>query len=249
MLALILLLLVHWYFSLFMQTFFLHRYASHSAFLLNPFWEKFFYFFTLVFQGPSFLNPRAYAIMHRLHHTHSDTEKDPHSPWFYKNVFAMMWKTFRDYKALEGRKVEVPPVLEKNIPTWSFIDRFCGSMTYVVLMVSIYIAAYVLLIYRGILPGWWALAFVGVHSIMGPMQGAIVNWCGHKYGYRNFDTPDKSRNLFPWDFFLLGELFQNNHHRYGNRPNLAIRWWEVDPTYYVLKIFHWVRIIRLVPVK
>jgi stearoyl-CoA desaturase (delta-9 desaturase) len=48
---------------------------------------------TYIFQGSSFLNPRAYAIMHREHHAYSDTEKDPHSPHFFTDVFQMMWHT------------------------------------------------------------------------------------------------------------------------------------------------------------
>ena len=65
----------HWYLSLFAQTFFLHRYAAHQMFTMNKFWEKVFYILTAVFQGSSFLSPKAYGIMHRLHHAHADTEK------------------------------------------------------------------------------------------------------------------------------------------------------------------------------
>ena len=72
----------HWYLSLFFQTIFLHRYSAHQMFTMSKFWEKVFFFLTFIFQGSSFLNPRAYAILHRLHHKYSDTEKDPHSPRF-----------------------------------------------------------------------------------------------------------------------------------------------------------------------
>jgi stearoyl-CoA desaturase (delta-9 desaturase) len=62
---------------------------------------------------------------------------------------------------------------------------------------------------------WWFL-LLPIHFLMGPVQGAIVNWCGHKYGYANFDNGDKSKNTFFIDFIMLGELFQKNHHK---RPN------------------------------
>src|ERR1700748_281673 len=89
--------LAHWFLSLFTQTFFMHRYASHKMFTMSKRTEKFFYFFSFIAQGSAFLNPRAYAIMHRMHHAYSDTEKDPHSPHFFKDVWHMMWATVLTY--------------------------------------------------------------------------------------------------------------------------------------------------------
>ena len=73
-----------------------------------------------------------------------------------------------------------------------------------------------------------------IHWLMGPIHGAIVNWFGHKLGYRNFATPDKSRNTLVWDALTMGELFQNNHHRAPLRTNFAARWFEIDPTYLII---------------
>ena len=96
--------IAHWYLSLFAQTFFLHRYGAHQMFTMNPFWEKVFYCLTIIFQGSSFLNPRSYAIMHRLHHAYADTEQDPHSPMYSDNLFQMMWKTKTVYTAILEQK-------------------------------------------------------------------------------------------------------------------------------------------------
>ena len=71
--AILIFFVVHWYLSLFVQTFYLHRYAAHKMFTMNPFWEKAFYLLTYTAQGSSFLSPRAYAILHRMHHAFSDT--------------------------------------------------------------------------------------------------------------------------------------------------------------------------------
>jgi stearoyl-CoA desaturase (delta-9 desaturase) len=47
-------------------------------FTMSKAWEKFFYILSWIFQGSSYLSPRAYGIMHRMHHAYADTEKDPH---------------------------------------------------------------------------------------------------------------------------------------------------------------------------
>jgi stearoyl-CoA desaturase (delta-9 desaturase) len=48
---------------------------------------------------------------------------------------------------------------------------------------------------------------------------------------------------------MLGELFQNNHHHAGARPNFAAKWWEVDPVYPIIKFFHYCGMIQLVSIK
>src|SRR5262249_60390708 len=70
---------------------------------------------------------------------------------------------------------------------------------------------------------WWHYVLLPVQWVMGPLHGAIVNWCGHKYGYRNVRTGDRSRNTLPLDFVTMGELFQNNHHSASGRLNFAQR--------------------------
>src|SRR3954467_281141 len=119
--------LAHWFLSLFCQTFFLHRYASHKMFSMNKFWERFFYGFTVVTQGASFLNPRAYAILHRMHHAYSDTEKDPHTPHFFKEVFSMMWHTKKIYSDVLNKRVTVDAKFDRNFPEYPVIDRIADS--------------------------------------------------------------------------------------------------------------------------
>src|SRR5213595_4008587 len=87
----------HWVSSVFFQTFFLHRYGAHKQFTMSKGWERFFHLLTYLTQGSSFLNPRGYAILHRMHHAYSDTEKDPHSPLFATDAVSMMLKTKHEY--------------------------------------------------------------------------------------------------------------------------------------------------------
>lgn len=232
--------LAHWFLSLFCQTFFLHRYASHKMFTTNKFWERFFYFLTFFFQGSSFLNPRAYAIMHRMHHAYSDTEKDPHSPHFFKDVWSMMIQTKNMYVDYATHKVQPEKAFDGDYPEWPALDKIADMWIVRLLFAAGYIAFYV-----AFAPSYWWFLLLPIEFLMGPVQGAIVNWCGHKYGYSNFDNEDHSKNTLPWDFLLLGELFQNNHHKSANSPNFAKRWFEIDPTYPVVRFLHFVGIIKL----
>ncbi|MNK09187.1 Fatty acid desaturase [compost metagenome] len=207
---------------------------------MNTFWERFFYIILLVSQGSSFLNPRAYAILHRMHHAYSDTVKDPHSPHFFKDVFGMMIATKNMYLAYLLHKIEPEPAFRGNYPEWPIIDRIGDSWLWRLACAAFYIWFYVTFATQ-----WWMFLLLPIHFLMGPIHGAIVNWCGHKYGYSNHDNDDHSKNSLPWDFLLMGELFQNNHHKKPNSPNFASKWWEFDPTYPVMKVLHWLRIIKI----
>ncbi len=232
----------HWFLSLFFQTFFLHRYASHKMFTVNKGWERTFYFMTFIFQGSSFLNPRAYAILHRMHHAFSDTEHDPHSPHFFKDVFSMSWRTkniFQDY--LKYKRLPEKQ-FQGNYPEWKSLDDISNSVITRLIFILFYVWFYVIFVPEG---HGWMFALLPIHILMGPLHGAIVNWCGHKYGYSNFDNKDHSKNTTPVDFLMLGELFQNNHHKFPNSPNFAKRWFEVDPVYPVMRFMHWAGIIKL----
>jgi stearoyl-CoA desaturase (Delta-9 desaturase) len=230
----------HWTLSVFSQTFFLHRYSAHRMFTMSKGWERFFYLFTYITQGSSFLVPKAYAVLHRMHHAFSDTPKDPHSPRNYGSVLTMMWDTKKRYHDLAHGVVEPEPRFAGGYPEWRAIDRLGQSW----LMRIGWGAAYTLF-YVAFATHPWQYALVPIHWVMGPVHGAIVNWCGHRYGYRNFDNGDDSRNMLIFDTLTLGELFQNNHHKFGQRPNFAVRWFEVDPAYQVMRVLGWLGAIDL----
>lgn len=179
--------------------------------------------------------------MHRMHHEYSDTEHDPHSPHFFKDVWTMMIQTRKLYNSFLSRK-NVPDAkfTEEPLPEWDAMDRVGDNMITRVIFGLSYIAFYV-----AFAPSWIWFLLLPIHFLMGPVQGAVVNWCGHKYGYSNFNNNDHSRNSSPWGILLLGELFQNNHHKFKDSPNFAKKWFEFDPTYPVMKLMNFVGIIKL----
>jgi len=239
MTTIIIFFILHWYLSLFFQTFFLHRYGAHKMYSLSPTGEKVMYILNFLCSGSSYLSPRAYAILHRMHHAYSDTEKDPHSPHFFKDVVSMMVKTRVIYNRLYSRAQKPEKQFENNLPDWDKFDKFADSVPSRLGWAFLYILFYVYFA-----PYWWLYLLLPIHFLMGPVHGAIVNWCGHKYGYQNFDNQDKSRNTLVFDFLMLGELFQNNHHKFPLSPNFAKKWWEIDPVYPVFKLFTWLGFIK-----
>jgi stearoyl-CoA desaturase (delta-9 desaturase) len=199
------------------------------------------HFLCYVTQGASFLSPRGYAILHRQHHAFADTAQDPHAPSSYRSVFQMMLDTKHRYDAYAYHREEPAPRFLGGYPEWPLLDQTLSqSWPLRILWCAGYVGFYV-----AFATSPWQLLLVPFHFVMGPVHGAIVNWCGHKYGYRNHDTDDVSRNSLPIDIVTMGELFQNNHHRYGQRPNFANRWFELDPTWQVMRLLARLRIIEL----
>lgn len=233
-------LLIHWWTSVFFQSFFLHRYAAHRMFDLSRFWQRAFHLFTYLSQGASFLNPRAYAVLHRMHHAYSDKPGDPHSPRLMRNPFKMMWNTLKDYRLVLARRHPLAAPFEFDLVEWRALDRWGGSIWSSALWTTGYAGFYALFA-----TATWHYLLIPVHIFMGPIHGAIVNYFGHWLGYRNHDIDDHSRNTLWFDFVTLGELFQNNHHARPNSPTFASRRFEFDPVWPAILIMSRLRIVKL----
>jgi stearoyl-CoA desaturase (delta-9 desaturase) len=240
MIPILVFFVLHWQLSVFSQSFFLHRYGAHRQFTMSKGWERFFHLFTLFMQGSSYLNARGYAILHRMHHAYSDTPKDPHSPENHKNVFTMMWDTAKIYSGFAHDREKPEPRFDGGMPDWPLLEKIGDSWGARLAFGTAYT-----LFYIAFAPHWAFYFLIPVHYMMGPIHGAIVNWCGHRYGYRNFASTDVSKNTLVFDVLTAGELFQNNHHKYGQSPNFAARWFEIDPTYQVMKVLAALKIIDM----
>lgn len=240
MLFIICFFIAHWYLSLFSQTFFLHRYAAHKAFTMSRGWEKFFFVVAYITQGSSYLSPWAYGVMHRIHHAHTDTELDPHSPTYDKSIFAMMWRTKNIYSGIFSKKMAVDPRFTRNVPEWRWFDVWGNSSVSRILWIAVYIWIYV-----AFAPYWWLYLLLPIHFAMGPVHGVIINWFAHKYGGVNFETDNTSKNLFKVDLLMMGEGYHNNHHVHPSRSNFAARKGEFDPCYPIVKALHKLKIIRM----
>ena len=83
---------------------------------------------------------------------------------------------------------------------------------------------------------------------MAAFQGALINWFGHRVGYRNFEClKDNSRNTLPIDVFLLGDLLQHNHHHQPRELNCAVRIFEFDIIFALIWILNKISVIGIKP--
>jgi stearoyl-CoA desaturase (Delta-9 desaturase) len=240
MLFILLFFFLHWYSSLFMQTFLQHRYASHAAFTMNKFWERFFYIVAYITQGSSYLSPRVYAIMHRMHHAYTDTDKDPHSPSFDSSIFAMMKKSRDVSNGIFKHTLPIEQRFTKNLPDWPLLDKIGHSLVSRLTWCVLYI-----LLYIHFAPNVWWFLLVPVHILMVPIQGVIINWFAHKYGSVNFSVKNTSTNLFKVDVLMMGEAYHNNHHKSPSSSNFGFKWHEVDPTYFIMRFLNKLSIIKM----
>lgn len=229
-----------WYLSLFVQTFFHHRYSAHRMFTMSKTMERVFYILAWIFQGSSYLSPYAYGILHRMHHAYADTEKDPHSPKYSKNLFDMMWKTKNIYTNIVHGRIQPEERFANNIPFWPAMERIADSW-----YSRIFWGALYTLFFIYFATAWWQFLLLPILYIMAPVHGAIINWYAHKFGYAPHKVSDTSKNLLPIDILMLGESYHNNHHKYGGRANFGLRWHEIDPVYPIILLFNSLGLIKL----
>lgn len=239
--AILIFLIILWYSGLFFQSFFLHRYAAHQSFKMSKAFEKICFILTWITQGSNYLSAYGYGIMHRMHHAFADTEQDPHSPKYDLSIAAMMWRTKNVYSQIVKRKVKIDEKFTKNVPQWDSFDKFASSWGSRLAWGTAYTVFFYFFV-----TAWWQWLFLPMTYLMAPIHGMIINWFAHKYGYINFKVSDTSKNLFHFDWLMMGEGYHNNHHKYGGRPNFGgVRWHEIDFTYVIMVILEKLKIIKM----
>lgn len=237
--VIIIFFIFHWYASFFFQSFFHHRYAAHRHFTMSKNAEKFFYISCFVTHGSSYISPYIYGIMHRLHHIHTDTKEDPHSPSNHPGFFATMWQTRNSYYNIFIGKTIVENRLKKDLPHWKSFEKIAHNWMTRIGWIVIYISFYI-----AFATAWWMYLLLPLTITMSTFQGTIINWWAHKYGYVNYSMNNTSKNILPVDLIFCGDAYHNNHHKYPGRVKNSHRWFEIDPTYQVICLLQKVKVIE-----
>lgn len=206
-------------------TVFYHRGLTHQAVRLSP-WTR-----RLVIATGNWvtgLDPKGWSAMHRLHHLHSDTQNDPHSPRYY-GIIGLMLAQLRSYNAILRKLNRNDPELTRLVADLDFPVSWLNRKK---LWWLPYVMHVVVWLTIGAVFDMWMLGYCYFLGMMShPIQGWMVNSFGHAYGYRSFDTGDDSRNNIAVALLVMGEGYQNNHHRFPQSPKFSVAWHEVDMGY------------------
>jgi stearoyl-CoA desaturase (delta-9 desaturase) len=204
-----------------------HRYFSHRSFKLNRFWQG---CLAVLAQSSGQKGVLWWAAHHRDHHLHSDRKEDLHSPVHEGFWWSHLgWILSDEYDTYDRRRIAD----FSRFRELRWLDRFHLVPT----------VAYGAAIY--LIGGWSAFVWGFCLSTVVLYHGTfLINSLSHIWGTRRFATPDESRNNFVLALVTMGEGWHNNHHYYMSSVRQGVRWWEWDPTYYLLRIASWLGIAR-----
>jgi stearoyl-CoA desaturase (delta-9 desaturase) len=204
-----------------------HRYFAHRTFRTSRVFQ-----FVLAMLGSTAMQngPIWWASWHRRHHKYVDTFDDPHSPrvfgFWYAHV-AWIFDPLNDTTDLSNVKDLT------RIPELRMLERFAWVPLVVYALVCYAVAGV-----GGVVWGFVVSTIAVDHATF------FINSLAHMWGTRRYDTPDTSRNNALLAALTLGEGWHNNHHFYMSSARQGFKWWEIDPSYYSLKLLSLLHVVH-----
>ena len=205
-----------------------HRVLTHrSARLRKPLEYCLALFGTLALQG----DPIRWVAVHRKHHAHADHDGDPHSielgfkwahvDWLYRQNLAY---------PTEDEIARFAPDL--------VADPFYRALARLALPLQLALALVLFL-----LGGWgWVVWGVFVRLVVSYHSTWFVNSAAHMLGYRTYRTSDRSTNCWWVALLSFGEGWHNNHHAFPFSARHGLRWFEIDLTWWHVKLLGFLRL-------
>ncbi len=204
-------------------TVYLHRCQAHRAVDLHPIVSHFFRLWLWMTTG---MVTKAWTAIHRKHHAKVETAEDPHSPQV-KGIWTVLWSGAELYK----KEARLPETLERygqgTPDDWMEKNIYTAhSALGIMIMMAIDF-----LLFGPIGLSIWAVQMMWIPFF----AAGVINGIAHYIGYRNYESPDASRNLLPIGFFVGGEELHNNHHTYATSAKFSVKWWEFDMGWLVIR--------------
>ena len=196
-----------------------HRYFSHRTFKTGRVVQ-----FLLAFLAETSAQKGIiwWAAHHRTHHKHSDQEGDVHSAlregFWWSHVGWILSTAYEDTDESKVRDLTKYPEL-RWLDKWNMLPP-------VMMGLGLWAAG-----------GWWAVLWGMFVSTTLLWHGTFtINSLTHLFGRRRYRTTDNSRNSLVLALITMGEGWHNNHHYYQRSTAQGFFWWEIDLTYYVLRV-------------
>ena len=218
-----------------------HRLLTHQGLVVPKWLERIFATFGVLCLEDT---PARWVAIHRMHHKHSDERDDPHTP------LVNFWWSHVGWLLIEHREHSTIFFYEKYArdilrdPYYLWLERKLAWFW----VYALHVVAYFVV---GFGAGWlWSgdvmsgVQFGYGIVVWGVFVRTVIVWNGswsvnsltHVFGYRNYDTKDKSRNYWPVAVWAHGEGWHNNHHADQRSAAHGHKWWEFDATYAVIRI-------------
>ena len=217
---------------MFAITGFYHRYFSHRAFRAGRGVQ---FFFAVLGASAAQRGPLWWASHHRHHHVHADEIEDSHSALRHGLAWSHLgWFMARENFAPRDKLV----TSLARYPELRFIDRWDSAVP-LLLVLALWVAG---ALAARIAPGLgtsgaqlvtWGFCISTVALYHATFS---INSLAHRFGSRRYATRDASRNNAWLALATFGEGWHNNHHHYPVAARQGFYWWEVDLTYYGLRL-------------
>lgn len=190
-----------------------HRYLTHSSFETYPIVDKIILVAgTLCLVG----TPLMWTVSHVNHHVYADKDGDPYSP-----SRLTLWDfLMTHFEPVTKPTMGVKIVMKNKTAMWLHHNYFK--------VIGVYCAVLMLIDPMLVIYGWCIPSLVALYILL------VTNIVCHLHGYRNFETNDKSHNNIIMSIITLGEGWHNNHHSNTKLWNQQIKWWELDPTAWII---------------
>jgi stearoyl-CoA desaturase (delta-9 desaturase) len=214
-------------------TLYLHRSQAHRGVEFNPVISHFMRFWLWLTTG---MITQQWVAIHRKHHRFCEQPDDPHSP---KQVG--LWRVLFGGALLyhaASKDTEMVRIYGVGTPD-DWIERRLYTP-------HSRLGIGILFLFNIALFGWMGAIIWGIQMLWIPFWAAgVINGLAHWWGYRNGETRDSSRNIFPLGIWIGGEELHNNHHLSPGNPRLSMKWWEFDIGYAWIQILCFLKLAQL----
>jgi fatty-acid desaturase len=218
-----------------------HRLLTHRSFSC-PLWLE--HGLTTLAVCSAQDSPPHWVAAHRRHHQFADEKHDPHSPLvnFFWAHMGWLLVTTSDMARLPLIERYAKDIARDRYYAW--LDRRNNWINVALLSwLGFYAAGVaVVLVQGGSLPeaAQFGLSLFVWGAVLRTVAVWHITWSvnsvTHVWGYRNYNTPDVSRNNALIALITSGEGWHNNHHADSRSARHGHKWWEVDLTWLAIRL-------------